>query len=102
MRTKTLAVAALLALAVSPQALAQQTQGQDDQSGAPTRQTTSATWSGSGSAPEQAGDLYQAKTGNDGSFGGGSTTDPQGATLPGALNPGTDSLGNAGQPQPKE
>ena len=103
MRTKILAAAGLLVLTVSPQVLAQQTPGQDSQSDtAPVRQTTSTSWSTSGSTPDQPGDLYQAKTRNNGGFGDGAASDTQGATLPGALNPGTDSLGNTGQPEPKE
>jgi len=99
MRITLLAIACVFAFASA--ARAQQTsQGQDDQSGQ-TRQTTSTDWSSTGAKPpEQAGDLYQGKTRNSGAFGGAAA--PDGTILPGALNPGTDSLDNGKQPEPKE
>jgi hypothetical protein len=90
--------AALLMLAMTSGALAQQTQGQDDQS-TEARQTTSASLSSFGTQPEQAGDLYQARIRNTDNFGGGA---PQTSILPGALNPGTDSLDDGRQPNPRD
>ena len=100
MHTKILATVALLALAVSSQALAQQTPGQDDQPDAePVHQTTSASWTTSGTPPEQAGDLYQSRTRSNDNTSDGTTP---GDTLPGALNPGPEALDSGKQPDPKE
>lgn len=102
MRTKLFTAAALLVLAAASRALAQQTSDQDNRSdGAQTHQTTSASSPSSSTAPEQAGDLYQSKNKSNGDF-GASSPNAEGSTLPGALNPGMDPLGNAGPPEPKE
>lgn len=101
MRTKLALVTVLLAFALASGVLAQQTYGQDGQSNADqSRQTTSASWSSAGATqPEQAGDLYQARSRGNGAFGTGT---PQDSILPGALNPGTQSLDNGRQPEVKE
>lgn len=100
MRIKLSLAAALLALAMTSGAMAQQTQGQDDQSdGTQARQTASASWSHSGTQPDQAGDLYQARTRGNDDFGG---PVPQANILPGALNPGKESLDNGRQPEPRD
>ncbi len=100
MRTKLLTITALLALAATPRVLAQQASGQDDQSNAAAgRQTTSATSWTSSTPPEQAGDLYQVKTHDNGDFSASTTRDDP---LPGALSPGAEPLGGDRQPDPKE
>ena len=102
MRITLLAVAGVLALAATSGAKAQQTSaGQDDTIGQ-TRQTTNADWSASTTTTplEQAGDLYQGKGRTSGNFGASTTKDS--SMLPGALNPGTDSLGNGRQPDPRD
>jgi len=100
MRSISFTVAALITLAATSQVLAQQTSAQVDQSNATTeRQTTSATWTTSSSPPEQAGDLYQARTRGNGDYGSAATRDDP---LPGALNPGMEPLGGARPSDPKE
>lgn len=97
MPTKLLTAIVLLAFAATSAAMAQQTSGQDDQ---PTqaRQTTSTAWSSANAQPEQTGDFYQAPTRNNDNF--GSTA--QSSVLPGALNPGTESLNDGKQPDLKD
>jgi len=100
MRSISFTVAALITLAATSQVLAQQTSAQVDQSNATTeRQTTSATWTTSSSPPEQAGDLYQARTRANGDYGSAATRDDP---LPGALNPGLEPSGGARPSDPKE
>src|SRR5690242_5734035 len=99
MRNKIFAAAALLALATTSGALAQQSQPEDSQAEtAPAHQAASADWPSLGAQPEQAGDLYQAQTRNNGSFAGAT----QDSTLPGSLNSGTELLGADRQSDLKE
>lgn len=96
MRATLLSTAILLAFAATPMASAQQTQGQDEQSDTDrSHQLTSANVSNPGALPEQAGDLYQARTSGNSGF-GGSTGQPD--PLPGALSSGTDTLTAGGPP----
>jgi Ni/Co efflux regulator RcnB len=100
MRTKLLAIVALLAFTATPAVLAQQVSVQGDRSDSATeRQTTSATWTTSSSPPEQAGDLYRARTRGNDEVGNITTQDDP---LSGALNPGTEPLGGNKQADPKE
>ena len=99
MRATLLSTAILLAFAAMPMASAQQTQGQDEQSDADrSHQLTSANVSNPGPAPEQAGDLYQAKTSGTGSFGAAGQPDP----LPGTLTSGADALTTGGPPDRRD
>ena len=104
MRVELFTIATLFGFATLSAASAQQTFGQDGQANADqSRQTTSAAWSSSGTQqPEQAGDLYQAQTRVNDSFGGATPQYSSGSTLPGALTPGSESLGNGRQTGPKE
>jgi hypothetical protein len=100
MRTKLLAIAAILTLAAISGAQSQQASGQDDRAAASSaRQTTSASGTTSGSPPEQAGDLYQVRTPANGNFVNPATHDD---LLPGALSPGMEPLGGDKQAEPKE
>lgn len=102
MRAKLLTIATLCSFATLSAASAQQTFGQDGQPNADqSRRTTSADGSSSGTRPEQAGDLYQARTRGNDTFG---CTTPQdsSSTLPGALTSGTESFGNGRQSDRRE
>jgi len=100
MHTKLALATALLAFAMTSGVMAQQTPGQDAQSNADQSHQTTSNWSSGGATrPEQAGDLYQPRTRGNDAFGTGA---PQDSILPGALNPGAQSLDNGRQPEPKE
>jgi hypothetical protein len=102
MRTKLFTAASLFVFAATSGAFAQQTSEQDNRSdAAQADQTAAAGRASSGAAPEQAGDLYQQKSRSTGDFGAPSPNE-EGSSLPGALTVGTDPLGNAGAPEPKE